>query len=163
MQHGALKSFSSEEDLRPDIDRVRNIRRAINTRLGELAPDRLERLNSQDLEDVSRVMVMLECMLSKYQERMEMRRTLESLGGMMQEAADGISAIDEEIAEASSISEASYRRIREARLCMHSGPSPADQESVKKILAETSPTIFTKTTRQTDSAKYQQSVKTKPD
>ncbi len=159
-----MKSFSPpEDDLRPDIDRIRSIRGAINTRLGELAPDRLERLNSQDLEDISRVMLMLECMLSKYQERMEMRRTLESLGGMMQEAADGISAIDEEIAEASSVSEMSYRRIREARLCMHSASSPADRESVRRILAETSPTIFTKTTRQTDSAKYQQSVKTKSD
>lgn len=159
-----MKSFSPpEDDLRPDIDRIRSIRGAINTRLGELAPDRLERLDSQDLEDISRVMLMLECMLSKYQERMEMRRTLESLGGMMQEAADGISAIDEEIAEASSVSEMSYRRIREARLCMHSASNPADRESVRRILAETSPTIFTKTTRQTDSAKYQQSVKTKSD
>ena len=65
---------------------------------------------------------MLECMLSKYQERREMRRILENLAEMMREAADGISAIDEEIAEASAGSAESYRRIREAAAVHALGP-----------------------------------------
>lgn len=163
MFEGMLKSFDPGSDLRRDIDRIRSIRGAINRMLKETDPDRLAQLESGELEDLSGAMMMLECMLSKYQERREMRRTIENLADMMREAADGISAIDEEIAEASAGSAESYRRIREARLCMHSGPSMTDRESVLHILAETCPTIFTKTATQTDSAKYQQNVKTNSD
>lgn len=158
-----LKSFDPGSDLRRDIDRIRSIRGSINGVLKETDPDRLARLDSGELGDLSGAMLMLECMLSKYQERREMRRILENLAEMMREAADGISAIDEEIAEASAGSAESYRRIREARLCMHSGPSMTDRESVLHILEETCPTIFTKTAIQTDSAKYQQNVKTNSD
>lgn len=129
-----MRSF--DEGLRPDAERVRAIHDMVRKRL-RTAPD-LSGVEGGDLRDMSDMMARLEYLLSKYQEKRDLCRMLEGIRDIMLNAAEGIVAIDDDISEMSVNSEASYRRIRETRLSMHSNPDPADRASVRRILDETS-------------------------
>ena len=143
-----------DSDLRPEIEHVRTIRDAVK-RL-KVSSD-MKRVGKQDLDDIVGALTLLEYLISKYQERRDLRRMLEGIRDSIRQAADGIIDIDEDISEMSAISEESCRRIQETRLSMHSAPNPADRDSVRRILAETSQEKFTPPTNKTHNVVYKQS------
>lgn len=140
-----------DSGLRPEIERVRAIRDAVG-RL-KVAPD-IKSVDERDLGDIAGTLALLEYLISKYQERRDLRRMLEGIRDSIRQAADGIVDIDEDISEMSASSEESCRRIQETRLSMHSSPNPGDRDSVRRILAETSQEKFTPPTNKTHNAVY---------
>lgn len=140
-----------DSDLRPEIERVRAIRDAVE-RL-KVAPD-IKSMDERDMGDVAGTLALLEYLISKYQERRDLRRMLEGIRDSIRQAADGIVDIDEDISEMSASSEESCRRIQDTRLSMHSSPNPGDRDSVRRILAETSQEKFTPSTNKTHNVVY---------
>jgi hypothetical protein len=143
-----------DPSLRPEIERVRTIRDSVRKRL-RTVPD-TRGVDERDLKDIAGALTLLEYLLSKYQERKDLRFMLEGIRDSIRHAADGIADIDEDISEMSASSEESCRRIRETRLSMHSSPNPADRDSVRGILAETSQENFTLPANKTHNAIYKQ-------
>lgn len=141
-----------DSDLKPEIERVRAIRDAVRRRLGA-APD-VRGVDGRDLMGTAEALTLLEYLISKYQERRDICRMLEGIRDSIRQAADGITDIDEDISEMSASSEESCRRIQETRLSMHASPNPADRDSVRRILAETSQEKFTPATNKTHNATY---------
>ena len=140
-----------DSDLRPEIERVRAIRDAVGQL--KVAPD-IKSVDGRDLGDIAGTLTLLEYLISKYQERRDLRRMLEGIRDSIRQAADGIVDIDEDISEMSASSEESCRRIQDTRLSMHSSPNPGDRDSVRRILAETSQEKFTPSTNKTHNAVY---------
>ncbi|MBI1657737.1 MAG: hypothetical protein IS632_03045 [Thaumarchaeota archaeon] len=140
-----------DSDLRPEIERVRAIRDAVE-RL-KVASD-IKSVDERDLGDIAGTLTLLEYLISKYQERRDLRRMLEGIRDSIRQAADGIVDIDEDISEMSASSEESCRRIQETRLSMHSSPNPGDRDSVRRILAETGQEKFTPATNKTHNVTY---------
>lgn len=140
-----------DSDLRPEIERVRAIRDAVE-RL-KVASD-IKSADGRDLGDIAGTLTLLEYLISKYQERRDLRRMLEGIRDSIRQAADGIVDIDEDISEMSASSEESCRRIQDTRLSMHSSPNPGDRDSVRRILAETSQEKFTPSTNKTHNVVY---------
>ena len=140
-----------DSDLRPETERVRAIRDAVD-RL-RVTSD-IKGVDGRDLGDIAGALTLLEYLISKYQERRDLRRMLEGIRDSIRQAADGIIDIDEDISEMSASSEESCRRIQETRLSMHSSPNPGDRDSVRRILAETCQEKFTPPTNKTHNAIY---------
>ena len=141
-----------DSDLKPEIERVRAIRDAVWKRL-RVTPD-VRSVDERDLMGMAEALTLLEYLISKYQERRDICRMLEGIRDSIRQAADGIIDIDEDISEMSASSEESCRRIQETRLSMHSSPNPADRDSVRRILAETSQEKFTPSTNKTHNVIY---------
>lgn len=151
-----MRSF--DDGLNPEIARVRAVRDTIRKRLKSI-PDTAN-VDERDLGDIAGTLSVLEYLLSKYQEERDLCRMLEGIRDTIRQAADGVTAADEEIRTVSAISEESCRRIQETRLSIHSSPDPADRESVKRILAETGQKNFTTTANKADNAVYKSSGST---
>lgn len=148
-----MRSF--DDGLNPEIGRVRAIRDTIRKRLRS-TPDTTG-VDERDLADIGRTLSILEYLLSKYQEKRGLCLMLEGIRDAIRQAADGVTAADEEIRTVSAISEESCRRIQETRLSMHSSPDPADRESVRRILDQTGRKNFTPAANKADNEVYKQS------
>ena len=148
-----MRSF--DDGLNPEIMRVGTIRDTIRKRL-RTAPDTTG-VEERDLADIEKALSVLEDLLSEYQEKRDLCLMLEGVRDTIRQAADGVTAADEEIRAVSAISEESCRRIQEARLSVHSSPDPADRESVRRILEETGRKNFTHATNKADNAVYKPS------
>ena len=124
------------QGLRSEVERISKIRHALQKQLK--IPSDMEGVEKQDVEDISKMLLGLECLLSKYQEKRDLCRMLECMRDVMSQAAEGVTEIDADIIEMSDVYEESCRRIQETRLGMHSKPNDADRDLVKRILAEAS-------------------------
>ena len=141
-----------------DIDRVQEIRRILSARLEDIDTSQFSEV---ELTDVYGAMGVLEGMLERYKERRKMRHILEDVARMVNLAADGISAIDDDIQYLVEESHASYRDIRDSDMAIMTNPDYADTESINRILDETNPNKFTKKSTESDTTKYQQQNKEK--
>lgn len=140
------------DTLKPEIERVKALRSLIQNRLN-VTPN-TQKIDRQDITDVTGALTMLEILLCKYQERRDIRSMLEGIRDSIQQAADCITAIDDEISDMNASSEESCRRIDEARLSIHSPSSQSDRDSVRRILDETSQRNFTTSTNKTNHSIY---------
>lgn len=141
-----------------DIDRVQEIRRILSARFDDIDAQQFDEV---ELTDVYGAMGVLEGILERYRERRKMRHILEDVARMVNLAADGISAIDEDIQYLVEESHASYRDIRDSDMAIMTNPDNVDAESINRILEETNPNKFTKTSTESDITKYQQQNKEK--
>lgn len=141
-----------------DIDRVQEIRRILSARFEDIDD---HQFSEAELTDVYGAVSILEGMLERYRERRKMRHILEDVARMVNLAADGISAIDEDIQYLVEESHASYRDIRDSDMAIMTNPDYADTESINRILDETNPNKFTNKSRESDITKYQQQNKEK--
>lgn len=147
-----------EDELSHDIDRVQEIRRILSARLEDIDAGQFSEVELTDIYDA---MGVLEGMLERYKERRKMRHILEDVARMVNLAADGISAIDDDIQYLVEESRASYRDIRDSDMAIMTNPDYADAESINRILDETNPNKFTKKSTESDTTKYQQQNKEK--
>lgn len=145
-----------EDELSRDVSRVQEIRRILGAGFADIDA---QQFSEAELTDVYSAMGVLEGMLERYRERRKMRRILEDVARMVNLAADGISAIDEDIQYIVEKSHASYRDIRDSDMAVMTNPDYADPDAINRILDETNPNKFTKTSTEYDITKYQQHSK----
>ena len=138
--------------MKRDIDHVREIRSIINRRLDRI-PDS-DNMGIEELEDVSRLLYIVEGMLTKYQNHREMCHILEDMRAIIAEAALGIQAVDYEMNEMCTQSRMSCQQIQNARLMMHARPNVEDRRQIQTILAQATADNLTNSSKKADNCAY---------
>lgn len=146
-----MESF--DDVLNRDIENVQQIRKILAERFADIDA---QQFSKAELTDVYSAMGVLEGMLERYRERQRMRSLIGEVACMVNLAADGITAIDDDIQTLVEESNVSYRDICDNDMAVMTNPDYADTEAISRILDETNPNKFTKTSTESDMTKYQQ-------
>ena len=143
-------------DLRTDAERIRKLRHTINS----LRVNRhtIQKMSDEQAQDVSDVLYAMESLLLKYQGQRELLGFLEILADIMRQAAEGMTAVDDQINNIMVDNDVLYRQVLQARLSVCNDDAGQEHtDSIKKILAETSSKVLTKNGKNIDNAHYNQS------
>ena len=124
-------------DIEHSVEYIRTIRRRVNKKLDKI-PKMAEDMDTTELEDTSRVLFLLECMLDKYREKRDLYAIMSEVGNLMRETSLGIDILDGEVDELLSQSKLSCNQIQNTRLMTHAQSNAADRLQVQSILEQTS-------------------------
>ena len=119
MLHGDSRGKSTK-----DIERVKAISSGIDKRLESLSNKttlQLDGLNEEELRDLGKLVDIANYMLVKYADKKEMYDLLKPFADIIQESAESLSGVEDEISETLLSAQTSFNRMSEMHSCISDG------------------------------------------
>ena len=112
-------NFSKDEssgDISIPLDKIRNISSKIEEKITQKAPDKddkfIETLSVEELKDLRQVMMAAEYLLSKYQDKKELKAFLEDFIGILLHAANSVNLMSDDLTDLLISAEMAFNQIQ---------------------------------------------------
>ena len=156
--------LNTKRRLSQDLERIKSISAKLDRKIAEAKPskeDKIDKLSLEELEDLDKIVSLANFMLTKYQDKKEMRSILKEFVDIVSDSAKSLEAIDDEVSELILEAEDSIGKVKD----MHSHISEKsdfkgryhDGPDYNKY--ETSSINLTKTVTGINTIEYQQNSK----
>ncbi|HYL67484.1 MAG TPA: hypothetical protein VEU72_10095 [Nitrosopumilaceae archaeon] len=106
----------SSEDIAVPLDKIRNISSKIEEKIAQKAPDKddkfIESLSVEELKDLRQVMMAAEYLLSKYQDKKELKAFLEDFIGIILHATNSVNIMRDDLTDLLISAEMAFNQIQ---------------------------------------------------
>ncbi len=106
----------SSEDISVPLDKIRDISSKIEEKIAQKAPDKddkfIETLSVEELKDLRQVMMAAEYLLSKYQDKKELKAFLEDFIGIILHATNSVNAMRDDLTDLLISAEMAFNQIQ---------------------------------------------------
>ena len=104
------------EDISIPLDKIRNISSKIEEKIAQKAPDKddrfIETLSVEELKDLRQVMMAAEYLLSKYQDKKELKAFLEDFIGIILHATNSVNVMRDDLTDLLISAEMAFSQIQ---------------------------------------------------
>ena len=153
--------LNTKRSFSKDLERIKSISGKLDKKISEAKPtdeDKLDKLTLEELQDLDRVVGLANFMLTKYQDKKEMRSILRGFVDIISDSAKSLEEIDDEVSELILEAEDSISKVKDMHTHIsdksdfkgkyHDGPDYNEHE--------TSAINLTKITTEVNTVEYQQ-------
>lgn len=153
--------LNTKRSFSKDLERIKSISGKIDKKISEAKPtdeDKLDKLTLEELQDLDKVVGLANFMLTKYQDKKEMRSILKGFVDIISDSAKSLEEIDDEVSELILEAEDSISKVKDMHTHIsdksdfkrkyHDGPEYDEHE--------TSAINLTKITTEVNTVEYQQ-------
>lgn len=106
----------STEDISVPLDKIRNISSKIEEKIAQKSPDKddkfIETLSVEELKDLRQVMMAAEYLLSKYQDKKELKAFLEDFIGIILHATNSVNTMRDDLTDLLISAEMAFNQIQ---------------------------------------------------
>ena len=121
--------LNTKRSFSKDLERIKSISGKLDKKISEAKPtdeDKLDKLTLEELRDLDKVVGLANFMLTKYQDKKEMRSILKGFVDIISDSAKSLEEIDDEVSELILEAEDSISKVKD----MHTHIS--DKSEIKK-------------------------------
>ena len=153
--------LNTKRSFSKDLERIKSISGKLDKKISEAKPndeDKLDKLTLEELQDLDKVVGLANFMLTKYQDKKEMRSILRGFVDIISDSAKSLEEIDDEVSELILEAEDSISKVKDMHTHIsdksdfkgkyHDGPDYNEHE--------TSAINLTKITTEVNTVEYQQ-------
>ena len=153
--------LNTKRSFSKDLERIKSISGKLDKRFQKAKPtdeDKLDKLTLEELQDLDKVVGLANFMLTKYQDKKEMRSILKGFVDIISDSAKSLEEIDDEVSELILEAEDSISKVKDMHTHIsdksdfkgkyHDGPDYDEHE--------TSAINLTKITTEVNTVEYQQ-------
>ena len=153
--------LNSKRDFSKDLERIKSISSKLDKKISEAKPSdesKIDKLSLEELQDLDKIVGLANFMLTKYQDKKEMRSILKGFVEIISDSAKSLEDIDDEVSELILEAEDSIGKVKDMHVHIsdksdfkkkyHDGPDYDEHE--------TSAINLTNIAREINTVEYQQ-------
>ncbi len=153
--------INSKRDFSKDLERIKSISSKLDKKISEAKPSdesKIDKLSLEELQDLDKIVGLANFMLTKYQDKKEMRSILKGFVEIISDSAKSLEDIDDEVSELILEAEDSIGKVKDMHVHIsdksdfkkkyHNGPDYDEHE--------TSAINLTNIAREINTVEYQQ-------
>jgi len=117
--YATLEMLNQKRDFSKDVERIRSISSKIDKKLTEIKStddSKIDKLSLDELQDLDKIVGIADFMMCKYADKKEMRSILKYFTSIINETADSLGDLDDEVSELILSAEDSINKVKD----MHS-------------------------------------------
>ena len=108
--------LNQKRDFSKDIERIRSISSKIDKKISEVKSSddsKIDKLSLEELQDLNKIVGIADFMMCKYADKKEMRSILKHFTSIINETADSLGDLDDEVSELIMSAEDSINKVKD--------------------------------------------------
>ena len=114
--YAILDMLNQKRDFSKDVERIRTISSKIDKKLSEVKSSddsKIDKLSLEELQDLDKIVGIANFMMCKYADKKEMRSILKHFTSIINETADSLGDLDDEVSELIMSAEDSINKVKD--------------------------------------------------